>query len=150
MKLFYVFRQPQVPGGLDLAALIRGIQVPEAPQQQSSALSLHDLLSSSSTLGALSEASPDVIQELAENLPPALIPQGADVEAKRAIIKRVLQTPQFSQSLVSLSVAIREGGIAGVAESLRVPINLNEARQGTDLVEVFVNGVKKEVEDENK
>lgn len=143
--------------GLDLAALIRGITVPgqgqsQRQQYQQSALSLHDLLPSSNTIPALANASPAVIDELAANLPSGIIPADATADQKKAIIIKVLQSPQFAQSLVSLSGAIKEGGIGGIAESLRVPIDFNAAAQGQDLVEVFVNGVKKEVkkEEENK
>lgn len=144
-------------GGLDLAALIRGITVPGQGQQgqqrqqyQQSALSLHDLLPSSNTIPALANASPAVIDELAENLPAGIIPTDATPDQKKAIIVKVLQSPQFAQSLISLSSAIKEGGIAGIADSLRVPIDFNAAAQGQDLVEVFVNGVKKEVEKEEE
>ncbi|TGZ82181.1 hypothetical protein EX30DRAFT_340068 [Ascodesmis nigricans] len=143
--------QTQPQGDMDLAALIRSIQVPGGQQQQQTLppISLHDLLSTSSTLPTVDDLDEPAIIELAKNLPEGLFPDGSDITAKRRIMKRVIQSPQFAQSLVSLTTAIREGGIAGVAESLRVPIDLNEARSGADLVEVFVKGVKKQAEKED-
>lgn len=51
------------------------------------------------------------------------------------------------QSSVSLSVALRDGGLRGVADSLGVPLRPGEEAAG-DQVEVFVRGVKRGVEDE--
>lgn len=78
-------------------------------------------------------------------------------EQKRAILLRVVRSPQMQQSLGSLTVAIRDGGLPSVAEALgvrvadggfvrggRVPLGGGEA------VEAFVDGVKRTVEEEGE
>ncbi|KAL2271104.1 hypothetical protein VTJ83DRAFT_475 [Remersonia thermophila] len=69
---------------------------------------------------------------------------------KRALLKKVLRSPQFTQSLASLSMALRDGGLPSIADALgislengglvpggRVPLGGGEA------IEAFVQGVKK-------
>ncbi|KAI5805967.1 proteasome complex subunit Rpn13 ubiquitin receptor-domain-containing protein [Geopyxis carbonaria] len=139
----------------DIASLISQITVPGQQKQQQLApqgptMSLHDLLTPSATIASLENASADVIDSLISNLPPALVPKDASSAQKKATIIKVLQSPQFTQANVSLTVALREGGLRGVADSLRVPIIPGEEGAGVDQVELFVKGVKREAEKEGK
>lgn len=75
------------------------------------------------------------------------MPKDASTAQKKEVLGRIFRTPQLAQSLVSLTVALREGGLRGVADSLRIPLRPGEEAAG-DMVEVFVNGVRREVEKE--
>ena len=140
--------------GLDLASLIQGITVPGAGAQQAAAaprrqqqkpVALHDLLTPNHTLPALENSDEEIIDALISNLPPALIPTNASLAQKKAVIARVLQSPQFVQGCAGLTAALREGALRSVADSLRVPIEAGAENTG-DPVVVFVEGVKKMVE----
>ena len=68
---------------------------------------------------------------------------------------RVVRSPQLHQSLGSLTVAIRDGGLPSVAEALQVKVdNGGYIRGGAmplgggDAVEAFVEGVRKTVKEE--
>lgn len=138
-------------GNIDIASLISGITVPGGAQGTAAGrpanpnLSLHDLLTPVHTLAALGNASPETVDNLVSNLPPTLVPENASLEQKKSVIALVLQSPQFQQGCASLTVALREGALRGVADSLRVPLAPGEEMSG-DPVEVFVNGVKRQVE----
>jgi 26S proteasome regulatory subunit N13 len=143
-----VTRPPQ----FDFASLLSQIQVPGHAQggligQHAPAISLHDLLSPANTIRSLDTVSQTIIDNLIANLPPAIVPKDATVDQKKAVIAKVLRSPQFSQSSIGLTVALREGGLMGVADSLRVPIEPGVI--GLDQVELFIKGVKKEVEKES-
>ena len=73
---------------------------------------------------------------------------------KKALLKKVLRSPQFHQSLGSLSMAIRDGGLPTVADALKINVEGGGfVRGGTvplgggDAVEAFVEGVKKSVQE---
>ena len=79
--------------------------------------------------------------------------QALNSSQKRALLKQVLRSPQFTQSLASLTVALRDGGLPSIAEALGVAVeNGGLVRGGTvplgggDAVEAFVEGVKKTVQ----
>jgi 26S proteasome regulatory subunit N13 len=144
-----------------LKSLISSINVGNAPPnssgagpsrygQQTPTLSLHDLLSTTTTVSLLSTLPAASLDQLCANLPPALIPRNATDSQKRDIIRRVLQSPQFAQSCVSLTVALRDGALRGVADSLQVPLGPGEEASGTDQVELFVGGVRRGVEQEGE
>ncbi len=72
------------------------------------------------------------------------------LEQKRTLLKKVLRSPQFNQSLLSLTNALREGGLPSISEALGISIeNGGNVRGGSvplgggDAVEAFVEGVKK-------
>lgn len=140
---------------------------------------LSDLLSSDTTVPVLNGADTTFIDALLSHLPPTLLllSQEADdsstvepspdaveaaiqalsLEQKKDILARVLRSPQLSQSLASLTVALRDGGLPSVAEALKIPVeNGGLVRGGAmplgggDAVEAFLKGVKKQVEDEGK
>ena len=79
--------------------------------------------------------------------------QQPHLNQKKAILKRVLRSPQFHQSLGSLTMAIRDGGLPSIADALRVQVQngglvrgSNVPLGGGDAVEAFIEGVKKTVE----
>ncbi|TVY93902.1 Proteasomal ubiquitin receptor-like protein [Lachnellula willkommii] len=150
------------------------------PQQQAQGqvyTTLPDLLPSSTTIPVIDSASPAQIDNLLNYLPPTILliaqesaasidgmvePNAATATAamealsldqKKSILKRVLRSPQFHQSLGSLTMAIRDGGLPSIAEALGVGLqNGGLVRGGSvplgggDAVEAFVEGVKKTVE----
>ncbi|KAL1861476.1 hypothetical protein Daus18300_008871 [Diaporthe australafricana] len=72
---------------------------------------------------------------------------------KKALLEKVLRSPQFHQSLTSLTMALRDGGLPSISEALGVRVeNGGYMRGGSmplgggDAVEAFVEGVKKSVE----
>lgn len=147
---------------------------------------LPDLLPSATTIPFVNNATPEQIDNLCTFLPPEIFllaqestststtdtpadPSGASsvaaqgaiealsIEQKKDIIKRVLHSPQLQQSLGSLTVALRDGGLPMIGDALGLKVeNGGSIRGGTmplgggEAVEAFVNGVKRTVEDENK
>lgn len=76
---------------------------------------------------------------------------------KREILRKVLRSPQFSQSLGSLTAAIRDGGLPSISDALKVPVeNGGFIRRGAvpvgggDAMESFLNGTKAVVEQEGQ
>lgn len=138
---------------------------------------LPDLLPSSTTIPMIDTASASQIDELLAYLPPTVLllaqesaasidgmveptPETAaaalealSIGQKKLILKKVLRSPQFHQSLGSLTMAIRDGGLPSIADALGVQLhNGGLVRGGSvplgggDAVEAFVTGVKKTVE----
>ncbi|KAK5663477.1 hypothetical protein OQA88_3907 [Cercophora sp. LCS_1] len=138
---------------------------------------LNDLLETPTTIPMLDGASDEYVDNLLNFLPPTVLvlaqqgengdaiakePSAESVAAarqamssdqKRSLLKKVLRSPQFTQSLASLSVALRDGGLPSIAEALGVPVeNGGLVRGGVvplgggDALEAFVNGVKKSVQ----
>lgn len=138
---------------------------------------LNDLLDTSTTISMLDAATDEYVDNLLSYLPPTVLvlsqqgdsadaissePGAAAVEAakqamsseqKRALLKKVLRSPQFAQSLSSLTIAIRDGGLPSIAEALGVSVEngglVNGGRVplgGGDAVEAFVDGVKRTVQ----
>jgi len=138
---------------------------------------LPDLLPSSATIPMIDSATPAQIDNLLNYLPPTILliaqesaasidgmvePNAASAAAalealsldqKKAILKRVIRSPQFHQSLGSLTMAIRDGGLPSIADALGVQVrNGGLVRGGSvplgggDAVEAFIEGVKKTVE----
>lgn len=138
---------------------------------------LSDLLEPSTTIPMLDSASDEYVDNLLSYLPPMVLvlsqqgengddidkePSAEAVEAakqamssgqKRALLKKVLRSPQFTQSLASLTSALRDGGLPTVAGSLGIAVeNGGLVRGGSvplgggDAVEAFVEGVKKTVQ----
>ncbi|EPE31539.1 hypothetical protein GLAREA_12295 [Glarea lozoyensis ATCC 20868] len=138
---------------------------------------LVDLLPSSTTIPVVDSFTTSQIDNLLSYLPPAILmlsqqsaasldgmaepnneSTSAAIEAlsldqKKTILKRVLRSPQFHQSLGSLTMAIRDGGLPSIAEALGIQVqNGGLVRGGSvplgggDAVEAFVDGVRKSVE----
>ena len=140
---------------------------------------LPDLLSTSTTISTIDTADVTFIDNLLTHLPPTLLLQSqegdnllsvdpnsetvkAAVEAlsldqKKDILRKVLRSPQFSQSLASLTGALRDGGLPTISEALKIPVKdggyINRGGVplgGGDAVEAFVEGVLKTVKKERE
>jgi 26S proteasome regulatory subunit N13 len=142
---------------------------------------LPDLLPTSTTIPTIESASPSQIDNLLNYLPPAILllaqepasqidgmvepsagTAAAALEAlslnqKKALLKRVLRSPQFHQSLGSLTMALRDGGLPTIADALGIKVKNGGTVQGGnvplgggDAVEAFVDGVRRAVEEEKK
>ncbi|KAM7224310.1 Proteasome complex subunit Rpn13 ubiquitin receptor domain containing protein [Rhypophila decipiens] len=138
---------------------------------------LSDLLDTPVTIPMLDNANDEYVDGLLDFLPATLLvlaQQGSasnEIEAepgaeavaaarqamssgqKRSLLKKVLRSPQFNQSLATTTAALRDGGLPSVAEALGVPVeNGGYVRGGTmplgggDAIEAFVEGVKKTVQ----
>ena len=136
---------------------------------------LPDLLPTATTIPVIDSADPALINNLLSHIPPVLLllSQEADdissvepnsetakaaiealsLEQKREILKKVLRSPQFSQSLGSLTAALRDGGVPSISEALKIPVENGGFVKGSGIplgggeaVEAFLEGVKASVE----
>jgi 26S proteasome regulatory subunit N13 len=140
---------------------------------------LADLLTPASTMPFIESADMATVDRLLEYLPPLLVSlaqeaddvvstttrdstpieaslQAITLEQKKDILRRVLRSPQFTQSLTSLTIALRDGGLPSLSEALNIPVrNGGFMRRGGvplgggDAVEAFLDGVKEHVEKES-
>lgn len=136
---------------------------------------LNDLLDPQTTIAMVDTASEAHIDNLLGFLPPTVIVlevAEGDVETeptpaaaaaartamglgqKRTLLKKVLRSPQFHQSLASLTMALRDGGLPSISEALGVKVENGGLMRGSsvplgggDAVEAFVEGVKKSVQE---
>ncbi|KAI1820243.1 proteasome complex subunit Rpn13 ubiquitin receptor-domain-containing protein [Xylaria intraflava] len=138
---------------------------------------LSDLLTPPVTVPVTWAATEEQIDELLSFLPPAVVvlsqqtdfadstvePTADAVEAakavmsvsqKKTLIETVLRSPQFHQSLTSLTMALRDGGLPSVADALSIKVENGGYMRGSqmalgggDAVEAFVEGVKKTVQE---
>ncbi|KAL9101903.1 MAG: hypothetical protein Q9163_002898 [Psora crenata] len=141
---------------------------------------LPELLPPSTTVPVIDSADEALLNSLLSQLPPdlLLLSQETDDESsadpspemakaalealslnqKKEILKKVLRSPQFSQSLGSLTQALRDGGLPSISDALNISIaNEGYTRPGSgvplgggDAVEAFVRGVKSDVLRNNK
>lgn len=144
--------QPQSQSDF-LQNLISQIQLPGGGrgggggyQQQEPTVSLHDLLPSTTTAPLLATMTSEAVDDLISNLPQGIIPRNATPAQKKEVIRKVLHSPQFNQSLVGLSVALRDGGLRGISDSLGVRLAPGEVGTGSDQVTIFVEAIKREEE----
>jgi 26S proteasome regulatory subunit N13 len=136
---------------------------------------LPDLLTAVSTIPLVDSADESTIDRFLEFLPPILIElaqearegpaasmedsyanthkEALSLDGKKVILRRVLQSPQFPQSLSSLTVALWDGGLPSISEALNINVhNGGYMRRGGvplgggDAVEAFLNGVKETVQ----
>lgn len=137
---------------------------------------LPDLFPTSVTIPFIDSADFKTVDRLLNDLPPVLLllsQEGANdsstvepneettqaalealsLEQKKDILRRVLRSPQFVQSLGSLTTALRDGGLPTISDALKIPVeNSGLIRGGSmplgggDAVEAFVKGVKTSVE----
>lgn len=137
-----------------------GAGAPTGQVQQKLFTTLQDLLTPTVTVAWIDQASESAVDQLMQYLPPNLTTlSGSDEEGsatqtlslqqKKDLVKRVLRSPQFTQSLASLTFALRDGGLPSIGEALNVPLqNGGYMRRGGvplgggDAVEAFLNGVK--------
>ncbi|EAU38959.1 conserved hypothetical protein [Aspergillus terreus NIH2624] len=136
---------------------------------------LQDLLPPSSTLPFVESADAKTVDHLLSFLPPALlllaqdvddlsavdnpelaaaVMESLDLSQKKVILKKVLHSPQFAQSLASLTVAIRDGGLPSISEALKIPVENGGFMRhggvplgGGDAVEAFLRGVRNHVKE---
>lgn len=138
---------------------------------------LLDLLSPNTTIPVIDKAPESLIDALCANLPPTILLLAQEIEdvadidpnsetaqmailaldqdQKKDVLKRVLRSPQMRQSLGSLTVALRDGGLPSVSEALKIDVaNGGFIRGGGmplgggDAVKAFLEGVKKTVEND--
>ncbi|KAG6002625.1 hypothetical protein E4U21_002931 [Claviceps maximensis] len=162
--------------------LSRGQEQQQQQQQQQQAdvpyPYLNHLLPTSITVPLIDEASSEYLDTLLSFLPPAVIvlattstateesrkePSVAVVDAakaslsadaKRSLLKKVLRSPQFHQALGTLTMALRDGGLPGVADALGVRVENGGYIVGSQMplgggqaVKAFVEGVKRTAKD---
>jgi len=140
---------------------------------------LPDLLLPATTVAVIMAAEMPYLDSLLSHLPPQLLllaqesddassvdPSPGTIEAvlqalslgqKRDILERVLRSPQFHQSLGSLTMALRDGGLPTISEVLKIQVaNGGYLRRGGvpmgggQAVEAFLAGIKASVEEERK
>ncbi len=156
-----------------------GQQPAQAAAQGTPFTTLPDLLTPSITLPMVETADAEFVNQLLSYLPPSLLllfqeaddlssvdPNSETVKAamealsldqKRDILRKTLRSPQFSQSLGSLTMALRDGGLPSIADALRIQVENGGFTRtdgiplgGGEAVGAFVKGVKKAVQEEMK
>ena len=139
---------------------------------------LQDLLTPSFTISFVDSADDKTVDSLLSFLPPSLLLLAQNVEdvptddvspdivqavmmslnlsQKKDILRKVLRSPQFMQSLASLTVALRDGGLPSISEALGIPVEHGGYMRrggvplgGGDAVKAFVEGTKKHVKDKH-
>lgn len=162
-----------------LRSLEQGGMSGGSPRQSKVFTTLPDLLSTSETIPAIDSGSDEFIGALISHLPPVVLLVALDVddiaeidpnseaaqsaiqtltiEQKKDVLKRVLRSPQLRQSLGSLTMALRDGGLPTISEALKIKVENGGYIQsgavpmgGGDAVEAFLEGVKRTVEEEDK
>ncbi|KAL7629342.1 hypothetical protein AAE478_000862 [Parahypoxylon ruwenzoriense] len=138
---------------------------------------LSDLLTPPVTVPLARGATEEQVDDLLNFLPPSVIvfsrqaghgdstaePTADAIQAakeamslgqKKALLEKVLRSPQFHQSLTSLTMAIRDGGLPSIADALSIKVENGGYIRGSqmplgggDAVEAFVEGVKKTVQE---
>lgn len=112
---------------------------------------LPELLKPDSTVTAIKHAEPFIIDQLLSELPAQLLPSRADdsslvsaqsravenpagslnIDEKRDLLAKALRSPQFMQSLASLTAALRDGGLPTLSEALHISVpNRGYIQQG--------------------
>lgn len=137
---------------------------------------LDDLLSPKYTLPVIATAPESFIDTLCANLPPTVLhlareigpPHEVDPNAetaqmaidalslgqKKDLLRRILMSPQLRQSLGSLTVALRDGGLPNISQALNLQVKNGGYMRGGgmplgggDAVKAFLEGAKKTVEE---
>ncbi|KAI9894223.1 MAG: hypothetical protein M1814_004077 [Vezdaea aestivalis] len=140
---------------------------------------LPDLLPASTTIPVIESATESHLDTLLSHLPPVLlfvetglsddtadepdaeardvILQSLTIDQKRSVLRKVLHSPQFSQSLGSLTVALRDGGLPVISDALGIEVqNSGFVRRGgmplggDEAVRAFIEGARRAVEGEEK
>ncbi|PGH21485.1 hypothetical protein AJ80_03153 [Polytolypa hystricis UAMH7299] len=159
--------------------LLRSLQAQSSEAAEDPFTTLSDLLPPSSTLPLIESADVNTLDHLLTFLPPSLLflAQGTDevpnaeakpettqaamqalsLDQKKDILRKVLRSPQFSQSLGSLTVALRDGGLPSISDALNIKVeNGGFMRRGGvplgggDAVRVFLEGVKNHVKEKRE
>jgi 26S proteasome regulatory subunit N13 len=156
-------------------------------QQSTLFTTLSDLLSPETLIQTLPSLPESRINELLSNLPPQILqlasqsppeeaifqddlPSSDDtvvspdvviaslsLRQKKSVLQRVFRSPQLHQSLGSLTMALRDGGLPMVSEALKIEVANGGMVRGSGMplgdgvaVEAFLEGVKSTVEKEEK
>lgn len=136
---------------------------------------LSDLLPPSITTTVIDSADTVFVDNLLNHLPPTLLllnqeidnvysvdpiietakagPETLSLDQKKDILKKVLRSPQFSQSLGILTGALRDGGLPSISDALRISVENGGFMKrggvplgGGNAVEAFLNGIKAAVQ----
>ncbi|KKK17637.1 hypothetical protein ARAM_004021 [Aspergillus rambellii] len=155
---------------------LRSLRGNQSQESEKPFTTLQDLLPPSNTLPFVESADVEAIDNLLKYLPQELLVIGLHMEdrstinthpetaqevlsvlglsQKKNILRKVLHSPQFAQSLASLTVAIRDGGLPSISEALRIPVaNGGFMRRGGvplgggEAVKAFIQGVRNHVKD---
>lgn len=158
--------------------------MPGSSQQQSAEGKryplLNDLLETSTTVPMVKSADEELVDSLLSFLPPVVLvlaQQGVDssgdaidnepspsstaaaiaamsLAQKKSLLEKVLRSPQFHQSLASLTMALRDGGLPSISEALGIKVENGGYMRGGSMplgggeaVEAFVEGAKKSVQE---
>lgn len=150
---------------------MEGPRAVQSTPQRNIFTTLADLLTPTSTLPLIDSVDESTIDRFLEFLPPTLLTlaqkaddaaatnleatfadaakQALSLDQKKDVLRRVLRSPQFSQSLSSLTIALRDGGLPSIGEALNIPVqNGGFMRRGGvslvggDAVEAFLSGVR--------
>lgn len=159
-----------------MQGFLSSLQGNQNEEAQGPFTTLQDLLTPSSTISFIDSADNKTVDNLLSFLPPSLLLLAQNVEdvptddvtpdiveavmmslnlsQKKDILRKVLRSPQFMQSLASLTVALRDGGLPSISEALGIPVgNGGYMRRGGvplgggDAVKAFVEGTKDHVKD---
>ncbi|KAL7789403.1 proteasome complex subunit Rpn13 ubiquitin receptor domain-containing protein [Trichoderma ceciliae] len=163
------------------SSLAGGQQHQEQQQQQADIAYpyLNHLLPTSITVPIADALSAEQVDSLLSFLPPAVIVLASDtvdldgrtdptadqiqaandslsLEKKKALLKKVLRSPQFHQALGTLTMALRDGGLPSIADALNVKVENEGYLQpgipmgGGYAVKAFIDGVKRTVQDSKR
>jgi 26S proteasome regulatory subunit N13 len=143
-------------------------------------LTLPDLFPATVTIPVIDSLPDPLINELCGLLPPTILLLAQETDAdpsdstatpaaaqaaiealttgqKKDILRRVLRSPQLTQSMASLTVALRDGGLPTVSEALELHVdNRGYIRGGSmplggaQAVEAFLEGLKRAAEEEEQ
>ncbi|KAL8697594.1 MAG: hypothetical protein Q9224_002236 [Gallowayella concinna] len=141
---------------------------------------LPDLLPAPITIPVIDSADEKLVDNLLSHLPPTLLLLAQEVDdlssvdptsetakaamealsldQKKDILRKVMRSPQFHQSLGSLTGALRDGGLPSIGDALGISLQkggyIKEGGGvplgGGDAVEAFLNGVKTAVRKEKE
>ena len=144
-----------------------------AQRHDTPSTTLAELLTPTTTIAVMEKQAASVKEDLlVQNLPPALLllehevddlpdeqpdpevlrstAQALSEDQQTGILRRVLRSPQFVQSLASLTTAVRDGGLPSVCEALGIEVaNGGYVQQGGGVplsggaaVEAFMEGIR--------
>lgn len=140
---------------------------------------LPDLLPPATTIPVIDSADQAFVDNLLTYVPPTLLllaqevddlssadPNSESAEAaiealsldqKKDLLRKVLRSPQFSQSLGSLTMALRDGGLPSIGDALKIKLeNGGFMRKGGmpigggEAIEAFLNGIRAAVEEDEE
>lgn len=147
--------------------------------QGKSFTTLPDLLPPASTIPVIESADQAFVDNLLTYVPPTLLLLAQEVDdissadptsetakaaiealslgQKKDILRKVLRSPQFSQSLGSLTMALRDGGLPTIGDALKIKlVNGGFMRRsgmpigGGEAIESFLSGIRAAAEEDEE